>query len=738
MTTPILLTGWEHGVTPTASTGGGLGDGVTSAPTVTSAQANSGTYSLRCYAASAATPRVQYTLATPATLVGRIYFRFAAWPSLDNEILYANVTAGATFAIKIRAATHKLYARFFAVSDGTEHATACELDRWYRLDFKFDASTGTSTIDFKLDGVDGAQLTHSQTATTFTALPLGPSNSDTLDMYLDDLVVTATSGDYPIGAGGTEGLSPTSDGTHNAGTNVMEDNAGTDIGAVTAFDLVGKVPINTATSYIRQAANGTANYAAVNFADISATHGAIIGAEALLAYTAATTSGNTGGCIVSKDGFSTSTTLWGAPGALADYSDGGTAAPFYKRAIVAGVTDDTTVNALAARLGYSGDANPDPYWINLIIEAAYTVTSNALIGSAAGVAAQTGTLTGAGAMTGAGAGLAAQTGTLTGTVAITGTAAGVTSAAGTLSSTNAIAGTSAGVAIAAGTLIGAGVLAGAAAGSATQAGTLAGAGVLTGTAAGIATAEGTLVSLGSNELIGAAAGVAAVAGMLSGAGALMGAASGVAAQTGTLSAGSELVGTAAGLASLSGTLTGAGVLSGASAGTSPVAGTLTGAIALTGTGTGLATVTGTLTIVSPEALAGAAVGAADVTGTLTGTGALIGAGAGLASATATGTLYAPLIGTGAGLVSATATLTASGILAGQAVADATADATLTADGALIGLVAGVGTAIGSIVNGAFYLAGTRTIYLAARRGELEPALRGEIEADRRVSIMAED
>jgi hypothetical protein len=55
---------------------------------------------------------------------------------------------------------------------------------------------------------------------------------------------------------------------------------------------------------------------------------------------------------------------------LADYSDGSTGSPWYKSVMIAGVIDKATVENLKARMGYSDDANPDPYWINIMVEVA--------------------------------------------------------------------------------------------------------------------------------------------------------------------------------------------------------------------------------------------------------------------------------------------------------------------------------------------------------------------------------
>jgi hypothetical protein len=250
------------------------------------------------------------------------------------------------------------------------------LSTWYRIAWKLDISIATSTLlvvvyDSNDTQIDSLTATLAQPATNATYFQWGWSTSVTGDMYIDDIVCSSTGSEHPLPNMSIAALKPASDGTHNAGTDVMEDNAGTDIGVTTAYDKINSIPPDS-TTYIRQAAVGTTGtYAEVLFEDLSPSHSAVLGAIAVLSYTSETTTANNGGCVASKDSFSSQTTIWGASGALSDYSDGSTSDLFYKSAIIAGVVDDTTVNSLKARLGYSGDATPDPYWVDLMIEVAY-------------------------------------------------------------------------------------------------------------------------------------------------------------------------------------------------------------------------------------------------------------------------------------------------------------------------------------------------------------------------------
>lgn len=373
MPTPIWITGWEHGVNPN-SNGTGLGNTIAGTPTVVSTPVNSGAYSLRMIGDGVTAQSVQKTFSSPPQIaVARFYIRFSAYPSSATACMNFRLTTAATDVILTVSTAGVISAK---VGAGTSvNGPTLSLNTWYQIGIRANITTATWTCDWQIDGVAQTQATEASRPTndTFAYWRLGTSStSSTYTVFFDDAVLSATSADYPIGAGGTEALVPTSDGTHVAGTNVMEDNAGTDIGVTTAYDKIDAVPMSTATTYIRQAAIGTGNYAEVVFGKLTRRKINIIGANGLLAYTSGTTSANTGGCIMSKNNFVTDTTIWGKAGALSDYSDGSTASLFYKHAILDGVFNVDQINSLKCRLGYAGDATPNPYWVNLMVEVAYS------------------------------------------------------------------------------------------------------------------------------------------------------------------------------------------------------------------------------------------------------------------------------------------------------------------------------------------------------------------------------
>jgi hypothetical protein len=360
MPTPTFIDGAEHGVATLVTSGGGLADLVTGAVSTVSSTVRTGTYAYQAAPAGAAA-NLGWNFSTSDRLVVSLYVRFNTLPSANCKVAYLRVSAGSILNVRYVQATS-----VFRVSWGTstgqqDSSVTVSANTWYRIDLDMLVNAATRTCDWQVDGTAHTRSDSTEAASTASGWRIGTDTTDTYTAFYDDIVCSTTSADYPLGAHIVEGVVPTADGTHNAGTNIIEDNAGVDIGVTTAWDKIDDAPLSSFTTYLQQLANGSTNYAEVNFGNPALSHSAVWGAMAQISYTSATTTANNAGCIVSKDSFSTSTTVHGSASTPADYSDGSTGAPFYKRAIVAGVTDDTTANALQLRFGYSTDAAPDPY-----------------------------------------------------------------------------------------------------------------------------------------------------------------------------------------------------------------------------------------------------------------------------------------------------------------------------------------------------------------------------------------
>jgi hypothetical protein len=369
--TPIWLTGAEHGVASTS--GGGLFNTLTNAPTIDGTIKRTGNYSIRFYKTSSSTCSFTKTIAgSPTVVVGRYYIYFTTFPAAVTTMTWTAVNSGGACGIRFNNTTKKLNARFLTIGDGNAANLALSTGTWYRVDFKFDVSANPSLIDFSVapDGGDAVAATQSSTAqaaTHFDSFSIGAVDAGTYDFYADDIFLSATALDYPIGAGAVIGLSPSGAGTSSPGTNIKDD-GGTLVDDATnpANIELDDVPLNGTTDYIQQDGGTDAIYAEVAFADT--TQATINGAMAIVAYQSATATANAASSkIVDED--ATITAIY--TGDMSETSQ------FYKSVIIpkpAGGWDMGAVNALKGRVGYASDYNPIPYWHALMVEVDYSPT----------------------------------------------------------------------------------------------------------------------------------------------------------------------------------------------------------------------------------------------------------------------------------------------------------------------------------------------------------------------------
>jgi hypothetical protein len=120
---------------------------------------------------------------------------------------------------------------------------------WYRLDFDFNFTTSTNVCDVQVDGAACGQASATGLGAGQNQFLIGVvgSGTRTADAFFDDIVLSVTAADYPIGAGYVNHFVPTADGTHNiAGTGDFQRTlTGTDIlnATTTAYQLIDDVPM---------------------------------------------------------------------------------------------------------------------------------------------------------------------------------------------------------------------------------------------------------------------------------------------------------------------------------------------------------------------------------------------------------------------------------------------------------------------------------------------------------------
>lgn len=194
MTTTIFLNGAESGAVPGTVTGD---------VTVQSAVKHLGNFAFR-FAAAGGTAYFTISVASPTVLVGRIYVTYTTLPAIDNEIFWVARADANAVGIKLRALDHKFFTRYWSTADGQACATVITTGVWYRIDFKIDVSTAATLVDFQVDGVAALQSSFAWAASTIAQTSFGASNADTFLFIEDDLALSATPADYPIGTGSIE------------------------------------------------------------------------------------------------------------------------------------------------------------------------------------------------------------------------------------------------------------------------------------------------------------------------------------------------------------------------------------------------------------------------------------------------------------------------------------------------------------------------------------------------------
>lgn len=265
--------------------------------------------------------------------------------------------------------------RFAVIVAGGGTATAIGptivTGRWYHIQAQAFNNSTTYTITARVDNdptTEGTATLAGQTAQQITAVMLG-TRSTTGPAYtarFDDWVVTNTINSYPIGIHRCPSAFPVQDAAHNGGTNTIEDNAGTDIGAsfTTAYTLVNEVPPENA-DYIQQSASGSGNYAEIRFAQAQQRQVLAVNAYAAVEAAAVNSSGmifrvtDSGGTTLVDQGTATTTTS----GTTRRYSQKMVPVP------ASGTNwGQDQFNGLLGRMGFSTDVSPVPRALTFMLQ----------------------------------------------------------------------------------------------------------------------------------------------------------------------------------------------------------------------------------------------------------------------------------------------------------------------------------------------------------------------------------
>lgn len=215
MPTPVFVCGAECGLVGTGTASGGVEHWATIAGTPaisTTTITPAGSERSFRFNPSASTSSLQHTfaslIASPATEVARFYVRFASLPTADTRIFFASV-GGVVF----ESSDSTLRACGATAANQAASGAVVTTGVWYRVDVKI-VRDSTVTVDIRVNGSAQAQYSVAGAASTLGGFTVGIIDSCSADMFVDDICVSGTSGDYPLGPGTVIGLYPNADGTH--------------------------------------------------------------------------------------------------------------------------------------------------------------------------------------------------------------------------------------------------------------------------------------------------------------------------------------------------------------------------------------------------------------------------------------------------------------------------------------------------------------------------------------------
>jgi hypothetical protein len=351
----VWLTGLEHGAVSTA--GGGLFTTLSATlPTADNVVFRNGAYSLRIADGSAAASvYARKTFTAANVVVVRFAIRLAVLPGVNSSLAY--VDSGTDLVFGYDAATQK-----FTLSGGSssQSANTVSAGTWYVIDLRYDLRANPHLGDWRIDGVSEAQVSRAAAPTTANAFALGTTTTPSVfTANYDDVFVADQPTAYPVGDGRVVRLVPDGVGTHST-SGSFRNNDGSAINA-TSWQRLDEVPMTSIADYVRQQAANAGHYLEFTLANTGET--CIRELSAVLAYHSATNTTNNGKASVFE----------GATESVMFSGDMSNVAIQYASAIATPATapwSQLALDGLLARVGFSTDISPNPYWDAIMVEVA--------------------------------------------------------------------------------------------------------------------------------------------------------------------------------------------------------------------------------------------------------------------------------------------------------------------------------------------------------------------------------
>jgi hypothetical protein len=366
--TIVAFTGFEYGTAVGVGTGNpGPFDGITGV-VGTDLQVVAGTPVVGSYVGQVTTLNNKNyfwnttTLGTGKTeIVASFRFMFTTLPTSANDFHAIDVAASTDRAgFYYDPADQKVHAW---ITSATQAASSTIVaNTWYTMSFRFSCIANPNTLDWTFNGVAQTSVSNALGASTISRYALGNRGGTNGVVNFDDLAVSVTSADYPLPiyqvrmVGVDTGGTTTEIGTANATVRFTANGTldGTHNSANILAALTEVPPLLGATSSgVAQQTAGAGNAVEIPMTTYTLTGGeTIAGCRIYLAgWAASALAANLG--LRAWNG-TAETTLHGDTAAGFDNTSNGAWYAF----MYGGVTDQTTLNALTVRMGYSTDVSP--------------------------------------------------------------------------------------------------------------------------------------------------------------------------------------------------------------------------------------------------------------------------------------------------------------------------------------------------------------------------------------------
>lgn len=209
----------------------------------------------------------------PTAQVVRFAMRLDAQPSTDLTQLFALSSGSAAVQLRYVQATNR-----FAVAIKRDMTTApavvagttpVQVGAWHVIDMRYNVGGASHTVDWRVDGTAQPGASTPGTSTTVSTTQFGTNAAETVQAHYDDVLMSRSAADYPLGDGRVFALWPNGMGTSVNPTHFQND-TGTTLDA-TSWQRLDEAPMADLTDYITQVTQNGASYAEVTLDDTAET-----------------------------------------------------------------------------------------------------------------------------------------------------------------------------------------------------------------------------------------------------------------------------------------------------------------------------------------------------------------------------------------------------------------------------------------------------------------------------------